>query len=194
MSQVRQEPKIGSIINTIGGIAEYSHTEIEDINESWDDHWSTTRGEYVLHDVAEHHVYKVVTDTTEQKKRGELQLAKSWHIGDAVTVNPDDCSRVLLIVGKTVVIVSAKGHITSMHIDDLYRTLIKTCRWGHDNLMIENHDGIGAGYVGNPDEIIRFKHHLETLPQDEKPHSIADMTRIVQRGEFKLSIGVHSTD
>ena len=44
-------------INTSQGIAAYSHSEIEDKDERWDDHWLIANGEYVIHDGAHHHVY-----------------------------------------------------------------------------------------------------------------------------------------
>ena len=47
----------GTTINTSQGTAAYSHSEIEDKNNRWDDHWLTTNGEYVIHEDPEHHVY-----------------------------------------------------------------------------------------------------------------------------------------
>jgi len=49
--------KVSTTINTIKGIAKYSHTEIEDQNERWDDHWQTNNGELVIHEGNNHHVY-----------------------------------------------------------------------------------------------------------------------------------------
>ena len=51
--------KVGTSINTISGKATYSHTEIEDQKENWDDHWTTKNGEYVIHAENQHHVYIV---------------------------------------------------------------------------------------------------------------------------------------
>lgn len=47
----------GTTINMSAGTAAYSHSEIEDINEQWDDHWLTVNGEYVIHEGQQHHVY-----------------------------------------------------------------------------------------------------------------------------------------
>lgn len=52
--------KVNTSINTIQGIADYSHSEVEDENGKWDDQWQTTRGEYVIHEGPQsHHVYFV---------------------------------------------------------------------------------------------------------------------------------------
>ena len=51
--------KIGTTISTISGEALYSHTEVEDSSERWNDNWETRRGEYVIHSGNMHHVYIV---------------------------------------------------------------------------------------------------------------------------------------
>ena len=51
------DSKINTTIGTVQGIADYSHTEIEDKNENWDDHWLTSNGEYVIHEGTHHHIY-----------------------------------------------------------------------------------------------------------------------------------------
>lgn len=45
-------------IRVAGGIADFSHTEIENEAGRWDDHWQTKHGEYVIHKGKKHHVYK----------------------------------------------------------------------------------------------------------------------------------------
>ena len=49
--------KIGTTISTIKGDALYSHTEIEDCNNKWNDNWYTNKGEYCIHELNLHHVY-----------------------------------------------------------------------------------------------------------------------------------------
>lgn len=49
--------KINTTIVTSQGIADYSHTEVEDSNENWDDHWLTSNGEFVIHEDKYHHIY-----------------------------------------------------------------------------------------------------------------------------------------
>lgn len=55
--KVELEEMNGSTIETILGEMIYSHTEIEDENGNWNDHWSTENGEYVIHGSKRHHVY-----------------------------------------------------------------------------------------------------------------------------------------
>ena len=57
MTRTIRDDQEGTTINTSQGIAAYSHSEIEDKNERWDDHWLTTNGEYVIHEGTQHHVY-----------------------------------------------------------------------------------------------------------------------------------------
>lgn len=51
--------KIGTKINTFIGEAIYSHTEIEDPDERWNNNWEINNGHFVIHDCESHHVYKV---------------------------------------------------------------------------------------------------------------------------------------
>ena len=46
-------------IHTIQGKASYSHTEVEDKYGNWNDSWATIRGEYVIHEGKNHHVYTI---------------------------------------------------------------------------------------------------------------------------------------
>jgi len=43
-------------INTVQGVADYSHTEVEK-NGRWDNHYLASNGEYVIHEGQNHHVY-----------------------------------------------------------------------------------------------------------------------------------------
>ena len=51
------EYRINTSIETAQGIADYSHTEVEDNDKNWDDHWLVSNGEYVIHDENQHHIY-----------------------------------------------------------------------------------------------------------------------------------------
>lgn len=57
MTRITNENRIQTTIHTLQGIASYSHTEVEDENKNWDDHWLTSNGEYVIHVKPHHHVY-----------------------------------------------------------------------------------------------------------------------------------------
>lgn len=60
MPTVMFDSKINTTIGTARGIADYSHSEIEDENGKWDDHWEMSHGEYVIHEGPEsHHVYLI---------------------------------------------------------------------------------------------------------------------------------------
>ena len=57
MARIIDENRIQTTIQTVQGIASYSHTEVENKNEKWDDHWQTSNGEYVIHENINHHIY-----------------------------------------------------------------------------------------------------------------------------------------
>lgn len=58
-----QNKKIGKTINTAMGEAVYSHTEVEDSQERWDDHWKFSAGEFVIHNGEEHDVFLLIKQT-----------------------------------------------------------------------------------------------------------------------------------
>jgi len=57
MSTITIPEKVGTTINTTWGEALYSHTEVEDANERWNDNWYISRGEFVIHAGSNHHVF-----------------------------------------------------------------------------------------------------------------------------------------
>ncbi len=60
MTSVIFNSKINTTIRTVRGIADYSHSEIEDENGKWDDYWEMSHGEYVIHEGhGSHHVYLI---------------------------------------------------------------------------------------------------------------------------------------
>lgn len=52
--------KVGTKIDTAWGKALYSHTEVEDKNGNWDDHWKVSDGEYVVHCIEQHHIFLIM--------------------------------------------------------------------------------------------------------------------------------------
>ena len=58
MARIILPNKEQTTIETIQGRASYSHTEREDLEGNWDDHWETRNGEFVIHQgTNDHHVY-----------------------------------------------------------------------------------------------------------------------------------------
>lgn len=59
MCTIEEPERFGTSMSTISGEAFYSHTEVEDDNENWNDVWCTINGEYVRHEGNKHHIYIV---------------------------------------------------------------------------------------------------------------------------------------
>lgn len=51
------DEKVGTTIWACGMECKYHHTEVEDKNEQWDNHWLLKNGEAVIHRGNEHDVY-----------------------------------------------------------------------------------------------------------------------------------------
>ena len=68
--------------------------------------------------------------------------------------------------------------------------------WAESSFAVHNEEGTIVGYVGQPDEVSRFRAHLRRLGMypDLRPKTIADVTRIVQSKGFKFSIGIVSSE
>jgi hypothetical protein len=72
MASLIREDLDGQTIGTVQGGALYSHTEVEDLNEDWNDDWPTRLGFYVIHEGQQHHVY-ATQDAPERTACGRCQ-------------------------------------------------------------------------------------------------------------------------
>ena len=65
---------VGTRISVGKGYAEYLHTELEDVNENWNDNWYQVSGEYVIHRGSEHDVYIYITGTSARAAKLDMGI------------------------------------------------------------------------------------------------------------------------